>query len=526
MASKLTAKLKKKLLPQSLFYRFILMVMIPMFLLQLSSLYIFFERYWDRNTRENISILLREIRIISRKYNNCASSNCNEKQLIDSFNIFSPMDIILRDKIENDKPLEGVKKYKKIIFFMPTEYLRSRLQSLEGEKVCFRETGGYYVIGLLKGDRVLEFVVNKRSLIVPRIELLIFWNVVSFLIIGCVAFLFVRNQVRSIEKLKDFASDFSYLEKDNANFKPSGATEIRETGFAMLNMVKKLKNLINTRTTMLAQISHDFRTPLTRMKLQTEFIDDPEIANFFRQDIAEMNRMIDEYLLFARGDLNSNPGFINIREFFNSIMADYKRGKYGNLRVTYNLKTENVYLKEDSFRRCINNLINNSLRYRRTVTDISVRTSNRNLIVEVEDDGAGLPKFMFSRINKPFFSTDGNRKNGTNGGRNGGKNRRNSSIYSYNLDYNGISANGYAGGIGGNNEYIGSSEIRGSGSGEIDGNSSSGVDGRGNGNNENMGLGLSIVQHVIDIHGGKVRFSNSKKLGGLLVTLIVPLLKK
>lgn len=452
MFRKISSKIKK-IFPSSLFYRFILMAIIPMFLIQMISLYIFFERYWDKTTRNNISTLLNEIKTISYKYDKCTEIGCNKKYLIDNFNVFDKMNIVFKENSNIEELLINRKKYKKILVFKPKDYLKSVLYNSNIGKFNLRDIDNYYTISLFKEDGILEFMVKKSSLIISKVNLIIFWNTLSFLIISYIAFLFVRNQAKSIEKLKDFANDFSYLEKDNTNFKPTGADEIREVGFAFLNVMKKLKNLINARTTMLAQISHDLRTPLTRMKLQVEFIEDEETAKFFKQDMEEMEKMINEYLLFAKGDIDGSCNFVNIKTFFSSIINDYKRSKYKNINIYYDLKMEEIYIKEDSFRRCINNIINNSLRYRNRQTSIFVKTSNNNLIVEVEDDGDGLPKWMFKKIKKPFFGT---------------KNK----------------------------------------------------------NNNNIGLGLSIVQHVVDMHGGKVYFTNSKKLGGLSVNIIIPIIKK
>lgn len=452
MFRKVSSKIKK-IFPSSLFYRFVLIVIIPMFLLQMTSLYIFFERYWDRTTRNNIATLLREIKIVSDKYDKCIRIGCDKNILLENINVFDKIDIRLKENSNIYGSSIYSKKYRKILVFRPTNYLKSELYNSNIGKFNLKNTGDYYIINLFKEDSVLEFTVKKSSLIVSKVNLIIFWNMISFLIIGYIAFLFIRNQVKSIEKLKDFANDFSYLEKDNTSFKPTGADEIREVGFAFLNVMKKLKNLINARTTMLAQISHDLRTPLTRMKLQAEFIDDEETAKFFRQDMEEMEKMINEYLLFAKGDIDGSCNFVNIKTFFNSIISDYRRSKYKNINIDYNLKMEDIYIKEDSFRRCINNIINNSLRYRNQQTNIFVKTSNNNLIVEIEDDGGGLPKSMFKKIKKPFFGT---------------KNR----------------------------------------------------------NSNNIGLGLSIVQHVVDMHGGKVYFTNSKKIGGLSVNIIIPIIKK
>lgn len=435
----------KIIAPTTLMSRFMLLVLLPMFLLQLSSFYIFSQRYWDRMSRNNIDNLIQEIVDISEKYKKCLTSGCSKYKLLLNINLSERMKVNIVENNSFGKNLINFKSYKKYIMFRPTKYLKSKLKDHNLPIVNFINNTDNYRI-FLKEEDILEFNIEKSYLIISRISLMVFWNVLAFILIAIIAYFFVKNQVKSIKILKNFANDFSYLEKDNIYFKPTGADEIREVGFAFLNLVKKMKSLVSSRTTMLAQISHDLRTPVTRMKLQTEFVDDKEIADFFRQDLDEMEKMINEYLSFAKGEIIGSYELVNVTEFFDGIIFDYKRSGYKNIDISYKTDSEYIYIKNDLLKRCINNLINNSLRYRVSRIHLDVETNQRQLVVKVEDDGIGLTTDLLKKVKKPYYSSK----------------------------------------------------------------------------KENIGLGLSIVQHIVDMHNGKIHFARSKKLGGLCVILVIP----
>ncbi len=435
-------------LPKSIFYRFLLIVLMPMLLMQLVFFYIFFNRYWANTSKQNVDILVTEIFILNNRFDSFVLENKQvNNKIINELNIFSNVKIYFT----KDKKIKKTINYdgNRYLFFNPIKQLKNELYVLNfGDVGFYKKDENYYVVDIEKDNGVLSFEIKRDRIFIKRVDLIIFWNLFAFFTISGISLIFLKNQLRSIEKLKNFANDFSYLEKDNTNFKPTGAKEIREMGSAFVNVVHKMKQLINNRTTMLAQISHDLRTPLTRMKLQLEFVDDESMKNFFKQDLEEMEKMIDEYLLFAKGESEDKFKKVNIQSFFDSIINDYKRSNY-NVLINYNLKKEYIYIKEDSFKRCINNLINNSLKYYKKNINITVKTNLTNMIVNVEDDGCGISKEFLNKVKIPYYKLSKD-------------------------------------------------------------------------NSKNMGLGLSIVQNIVNIHKGKMFFKTSS-LGGLNVELIIPI---
>jgi two-component system osmolarity sensor histidine kinase EnvZ len=415
-----------------------------MLLIQTTSVYIFCQRFLNRTIRQNTEVLGAEIFALNSEY---------EERGIDKLSIFADIEASFTERQTiGSKNLVEYRPYNNLVFDNPLRLLENKLFILNIGKIrLYRYNKSSYNIEIEKDGGVLTFTVAKNRIFIKRFDLIVFWNILSFLALGCITVLFMKNQIRSINKLKTFANEFSYLEKENSNFKPTGAREIREMGIAFINVIKKMKHLTNMRTTMLAQISHDLRTPLTRMKLQVEFIEDESVAGFFRKDLEEMEKLINEYLLFAKGENENDYKNVIIKEFFDNVCGDYRRSGYKNVKIIYDLGIKTVNLKIDSFRRCINNLINNSLKYCRKNIEIYVKSANDQLTVLVEDDGNGVSDEFLSKIKLPFYGT--NKNNG-------------------------------------------------------------------------FGLGLSIVQNVVNMHRGKIYFSRSNKLGGLSVKLEIPIINK
>ncbi len=397
-----------------------------------------------------MEILANEIVAVNDRYEAIRYENLDEKTLLSELNMFYNVDVNFIEKNTLNHSGNGNKiHYVDVILRL---FLK-RLGDYNLKHIKVYKSEDYYKIELEKEDGFLLFNVNKNRLFVKRIDLIIFWNILSLTVITMISVVFIKNQVRSIKKLETFANEFSHLEKDNIKFKPTGAKEIREVGEAFIELIKKLRRLVSTRTTMLAQISHDLRTPLTRMKLQTEFIEDKETAEFFKQDLEEMEKMINEYLLFAKGERENNFSQINIKEFFDEIIDNYSRSGY-NIGIIYDLKINGTFLNVDSFKRCINNLINNAIKYHKKFVNVSVKTNNKKVIINVEDDGCGIAEEYINKIKMPFY------------------------------------------------------KIKDTGNGC-----------------ENVGLGLSIVQSVVNAHRGKLFFKKSKEYGGLSVELNIPIIK-
>ena len=226
-----------------------------------------------------------------------------------------------------------------------------------------------------------------------------------------VAVIFMRNQVRPIRRLAAAADEFG-KGRDAPRFKPEGATEVRQAASAFISMRDRIQAQITQRTKMLAGVSHDLRTPLTRMKLQLEMAEKPDDMEDLKRDIAEMEHMLEGYLAFARGEGDEQPRSTNISSMLSDVVESAKRKG-----AEVDLHTEGdiiLPVRPNAFKRCIINLVDNADRY---ATHVSVRAGKRGEAIEVtiDDDGPGIPKDKFEDVFKPFFRLDESRNQVTGG---------------------------------------------------------------------------------------------------------------
>ena len=184
-------------------------------------------------------------------------------------------------------------------------------------------------------------------------------------------------------------------------FKPSGAAEIRQAGYEFDKMRKRILRHLNQRSEMLSGISHDLRTPLTRMKLQIAFIKDKEISKKLAEDINEMEKMLNEYLQFTSLSYVEKDEMFNLSELINEIIKKYNNK---NISTKFN---PNIYIngRKNLIKRCINNLIDNAIKYGEKV-NIELIKSTNNLFIKIEDNGPGIPEKEYENVFKPFYKID------------------------------------------------------------------------------------------------------------------------
>jgi two-component system osmolarity sensor histidine kinase EnvZ len=215
-----------------------------------------------------------------------------------------------------------------------------------------------------------------------------------------ISLIFLKNQTRPITNLARAAERFGKGEEIE-EFKPSGALEIRQAGHEFDKMRKRILRHLNQRTEMLSGISHDLRTPLTRMKLQTAFIKDKDLANKLTEDINEMEKMLNEYLQFTSLSYVEKDEMFNLSELIADVV-----GKYNNENIQKDLSPR-AYIngRKNLINRCLNNLIDNALKYANKV-EVKLLKENTNLLITIEDDGFGIPEKEYDNVFKPFYKID------------------------------------------------------------------------------------------------------------------------
>ena len=228
------------------------------------------------------------------------------------------------------------------------------------------------------------------------------WMVATSLVVLAIAILFLRNQIRPIVRLADAADAFG-KGREVANFRPRGAREVRRAAAAFLEMKSRIERAIEQRTTMLAGVSHDLRTILTRFKLELAFLGDSAEVEAIKKDVDEMAGMLEAYLAFARGDLGEQPAPTDIAAMLEELKADTER--HGHQATVAFHGPPQVTVRPAAFKRCLANLVSNATRFASAVA-IAGHRDHRWLTVTVDDDGPGIPAALREEVFKPFLRLD------------------------------------------------------------------------------------------------------------------------
>ena len=215
-----------------------------------------------------------------------------------------------------------------------------------------------------------------------------------------ISLVFLKNQTRPITRLAKAAEKFGRGEEIE-EFKPSGAAEIRQAGYEFDKMRKRIIRHLNQRSEMLSGISHDLRTPLTRMKLQLAFIKDQALSNKLSEDILEMEKMLNEYLQFTSSSYLEKDKRFNLSELLFEVID-----KYNNENIKKNLAPK-IYFngRKNLIQRCINNLIDNAIKYAEEV-NVELIKKDENLFIKIDDNGPGIPEEEYDNVFKPFYKID------------------------------------------------------------------------------------------------------------------------
>ncbi|MGD9740821.1 MAG: ATP-binding protein [Bauldia sp.] len=259
-------------------------------------------------------------------------------------------------------------------------------------------------IRIATGEGVVRFFAQRGQTYASNSEIFIFWMIGTSLVLIAIAILFLRNQIVPIQRLADAAEDFG-KGRPPRDFRPRGAREVRRASAAFMEMRERIVRQIEQRTTMLAGVSHDLRTVLTRFRLQLEFLADDPDAKEMREDVEDMQRMLEGYLAFAKGDAGEKPTPTHIRPLLERVVEQVG----GDRPIDLDLKGNPVLtLRPLGFRRSIGNLVKNALRHGKTVR-IAARHENGWLTIDIDDDGPGIPPDQREEVFRPFYRLDSGR---------------------------------------------------------------------------------------------------------------------
>jgi len=391
----------KRYLPKSLFGRALLILVLPTVLIQIMMAYVFYERHWQSVTRYMSSALAGETAYL---VNQLRQAPANEKtQMVRDFEAATGLDVKLLPDAAFDEKQTGNQfaEYQLILRQKIREPFTVR-RLVESDMIAVR---------IKLAGQVLDMQTTAKRLESPTTNIFLIWMVTSSVLLLLIAVLFLRNQLRPISRLAQAADNFG-RGVDTPDFRPHGANEVRMAARAFIVMRERIKRQIRTRTDMLSGISHDLRTPLTRMKLQLAMLGDSDAARELSEDVQQMEYMIAEYLDFARGEGGEEAASTPLQDLLADVVGDYARtGQEVQFAAG---EPVDIALKPISFRRMLHNVIDNGIRYG-TRTYLSYDSDGVSVRIFVDDEGKGIPVEMREEVFRPFSRLDVSRNNKTGG---------------------------------------------------------------------------------------------------------------
>ena len=433
----------RKIFPRTLLFRSLLIVIAPIILIQIVVGGVFFDSIWYKTNRGLVRSAANEINTFLALYPEFKQKN-KTNELINIYKDKSGVIISIKKETQQLPSAETVKWYSlydKIVL----EEFSDKIKNPYWHNVRFNSSF-VQVLVLLNKNEVIEFLVPKSKIRSTSGRIFALWITIPSLIFLFISIIFLRNQIRPIVLLSQAAERFGKGQFD-ADFKVSGALEIRKASYEFERMKRRILKHISQRTAMLSGISHDLKTPLTRLKLQIELLNKNQKLNSLKEEITEMEKMINEYLDFASNQYSQPVEKFNIVQLIqNLIDKSFKK----NIKV----KTPKNLIfsgRKNLIRRCIANIINNSQKYSDNIL-ITCKKIKKNIVINIDDDGPGIADEHKEKVFRPFYRVDKSRSL----------------------------------------------------------------------KDSNVGLGLSIVEDIVNSHGGTVKLLNNPKGKGLRVSLSFP----
>lgn len=395
----------KSFLPKSLFGRSLLILILPTVLIQVVMAYIFFDRHWDNIARHMAGTLAGETAFLVKEIRHVTPQR--RAEIVMDFENSTGVDIYF-DAPDSLQPPYASEEFPEF---------RHRLHKKIEEPFTVRtiEDGETLQIRIKLADQVMRLETTVKRLESRTTTIFVGWMLGVSALFLLIAILFLRNQIRPITRLAEAAANFG-RGVDTPNFRPHGASEVRKAAKAFVIMRERIKRQLRTRTEMLAGISHDLRTPLTRMKLELAMLEghEPvrETVKELSDDVLQMEHMIQEYLDFARGEGREEAVRTHLHELLEDVVRDYQRL---NADVTLAIGNDvTTDIRVSGFRRMLHNLIDNALRYGQRCR-LTLGATAHNCTLTIDDAGPGIPLEKRDEVFKPFNRLDPSRNSKTGG---------------------------------------------------------------------------------------------------------------
>lgn len=396
----------KRYLPQTLFGRALVIIIAPVILVQLVAAFVFYDRVWHTVTRRLTHAVAGEIAYVIQAWARYPEAE-NRQWTLAMVAITGNLDITFeRGAIlaNTESPPSGTMLERRFV-----QALEERVRRPFVIDVWSRDKEARVDVQI--PDGVLHVRVPLDRLFTSTVYVLLLWMIGSSLIFLAVASVFMRNQVRSIERLAQAAEGFG-KGHDMPGFKPSGAAEVRQAAAAFVMMRERIRRFLSQRTEMLAGVSHDLRTPITRMKLELAMLPHNPSIDGLKTDVAEMERMVESYLAFVRGEGEEQPEPTDLAPMLDDIAATAQRN--GHSVALNKLGDLHLVARPNAIKRCFDNLVANATRHAAQVT-IDAERRPSSIEVMIDDDGPGIPADVREEVFKPFFRLDASRNPATGG---------------------------------------------------------------------------------------------------------------
>jgi two-component system osmolarity sensor histidine kinase EnvZ len=399
-------------MPRGLFGRSLVIIVMPVVVLQAVVTYLLFDRQWEAVTTRISRGVASQIALFVQSYETLGAEKfaAEVPRLRETSFGLAPV-VKTGEKLpDSESPAYDVLKQ---------VFVRQLATSIRRPVWVDSDTLEDQVdIRIQLDGAVMQVLADRKRVMSTNTHVWVLWSMGTALILLSVAILFLRNQIRPIERLADVAEAFG-KGRDVPDFRPAGATEVRRAGLAFLDMKERISRFVQQRTDMLAGVSHDLRTPLTRMKLELAMMKDDGSVQALKDDLEEMGHMLDEYLAFARGQAGEGAADTDIGQLLRDVATSAQRkvgAKTPNKKVDVTVGGDLVLeVRPNAMRRCVTNLVENALRYGNRA---AVSASQKDDVVEiaVDDDGPGIPPDRREEAFRPFHRLDTGRTLAQGGG--------------------------------------------------------------------------------------------------------------
>lgn len=400
---------RRRLLPRTLFFRTMMLIFVPLIVVQVVSVVVFFDGSWSRMGRRLSENLVDDIRVIIKLKEDGMPLKKIQK-LADSglqieFNFY--------DVRQGDRAKKKLRANPIVIAYlkeaMEKAFVDDKWSILVDDK---QDANSDLIIFIEKDNGIYQFVCSKKKIFSSSIFMFVVWMVATSVLLFLVSVLFLRIQVRAIADLAQTAENFG-KGIDDDGFKPYGSSEVRKAGLAFIRMKERILKQIMERTQMLAGISHDLRTPLTRMKLMVTMMSDSADKEDFLADIDEMEKMLNGYLAFVRGEGDETAVKVDIKELVSGIVGRFA-SKHVKIKCFAADNLKEITAKEQALRRAITNIVANASRYGKKI-EVRVDGDDKKVRVIVDDNGPGIPKDKREEVFRAFYRLENSRNKETGG---------------------------------------------------------------------------------------------------------------